>query len=347
MVSDGDVHERPLAKVSCRACGAVSHAKHPSREMIAGFYGPAYTLGKVAGSGEHARAALQAAFIQTRVTTTPRRVLEAGCGGGHLLEALASAWTECDFLGIEAAASLAQRHQAGRARVARGFLETHPTEPHPFDLILAINVIEHAASPGEFLAAIERQLAPDGDVVLVFPSSRANLELLFLDHIHTLTPAAINMLAGPTGLTVVDHGQVAVFGDFQFTQLRRGVSGTPLATVDPTDERTSYLETWSRLEVLLTERLATGPIYGFGAGEMAALLRAYAPSIFERVSAFIVDDVTGARDLGRPVKRLADVTPAETGALLLTAHPRAHLTLRARLSALGYAVITFDDLIPC
>lgn len=96
------------------------------------------------------------------------RLLDIGCGGGLVAEPM----TRLGFAvtGVDAAPeSIAvARSHADALRLAidyhEGALETLNGEP--FDVVLALEIIEHVAEPSAFIADCARRLAPGGLVIL-------------------------------------------------------------------------------------------------------------------------------------------------------------------------------------
>jgi 2-polyprenyl-6-hydroxyphenyl methylase/3-demethylubiquinone-9 3-methyltransferase len=92
------------------------------------------------------------------------RVLDIGCGAGLLSEALAKAG--CDVLGLDAAAETieaARVHAAGQGmslRYRTGAAED--LEGETFQVITALEVIEHVADPASFIASLAALLEPGG-----------------------------------------------------------------------------------------------------------------------------------------------------------------------------------------
>ncbi|MEM6622009.1 MAG: class I SAM-dependent methyltransferase [Pseudomonadota bacterium] len=353
MLSDGRIWPEPLAKVWCTGCGAVAHVDPPDAAHVRRFDDGAYDLGADPCAADASRNQAYTDLIRAWSGPLPARVLEIGCGSGQTLAGLAEAWPETRCLGLEAAAQLAARPGADQITIVHGFVEDLAPPKQPYDLIYAINVIEHAADPAAFLQAAQRQLAPGGRILLVCPAAEPpNLELVFLDHIHTFTPTALSHAAAAAGLVIstCDTAPPGLAG-FQIAVLvHRDAGETRAKSVDIAETApanpTVYLSAWQGLDALLQTRLAgTGTVDVFGAGEMAALIRCYAPQTWERVRTLLVDSLAGARALDRPVRLLTEV--AKPDAILIATHPRAQPTLAARLRAAGHRPVVFNDVIAC
>jgi 2-polyprenyl-6-hydroxyphenyl methylase/3-demethylubiquinone-9 3-methyltransferase len=94
------------------------------------------------------------------------RVLDIGCGAGLLAEALAAAG--CEVVGVDAGAEViaaARAHAAGRGlrleyRVAAA--EDLADEGHKYDVVTALEIIEHVESPADFVRTLARLLNPGG-----------------------------------------------------------------------------------------------------------------------------------------------------------------------------------------
>lgn len=103
------------------------------------------------------------------------RALDVGCGGGLLCEPLARMGFA--VTGLDAApenVAVAQAHAAAmglavdyRASSAEALAAAMPGS---FDLVTCLEVIEHVADLGSFLAALERLLAPGGLLIFSTPN---------------------------------------------------------------------------------------------------------------------------------------------------------------------------------
>lgn len=380
VLSDGHIFARPLVKVRCMICGLIRHREIPDADTVRAFYDDSYDLAAETAPSDIPRSNGYADVLtQLFDDAPPRRVLELGCGAGHILHVLANAWEDTDFTGCEAAPAVARAAQRLHDRIAvhQGFAEDleRPATGAGFDLVFSVNVFEHAADPVQFLQAKAHQLAPGGAVVVICPATGSpNVELVFQDHIHSFTPQAVRLLAERAGLHLVRHDpHPQGLGDFQMfvfnADAPEGMQEDP-APPDPVTI-TAYLEGWRGLDAELLARAiprssspkgdsanqeprSSSPqgdgagqrLLIFGAGEMAALLRAYAPRTWAAAEALVVDDVSGARALGLPVRTLADASPGTGDILILATHPRSQTSVAQRLAETGARCVTFADLIP-
>ncbi|MEM7058121.1 MAG: class I SAM-dependent methyltransferase [Pseudomonadota bacterium] len=348
MISDGRIFPAPLAKSHCLACGMVLHTQPLSAAEVRQFYDAAYDLGAETGQADATRNQNYADQILAWAGPGPfGRVLEVGCGSGQTLQALAQAWPETGFMGLEAAIQLAKPSENSRIAFQHGFAEDLPPPATPFDLIFSINVIEHSADPAAFLSALAAQLAPGGQILLICPTAvPANLEVLFLDHVHSFSQAGLQRLATSAGLkfmkAAAEPEGLAGFQVFLLTQGEAKLNDLAQSAGD----HKAYLTAWQSLDDTLLEEIGPDQTLDlFGAGEMAALLRCYAPSIWERIGRILVDATEGARNLGKPVIKLSDIdNPAD--ATLIATHPRAQNVFAARLQDAGHRPIVFNHLIP-
>lgn len=100
------------------------------------------------------------------------RVLDAGCGAGGN-GALMKGAGAAEVVGVELHAAAAQQARAVCDRVLEGDLAALDLEalgPASFDLVLAIDVLEHLAAPEEVLRRLVGLLKPGGLVVACIPN---------------------------------------------------------------------------------------------------------------------------------------------------------------------------------
>jgi 2-polyprenyl-6-hydroxyphenyl methylase/3-demethylubiquinone-9 3-methyltransferase len=122
---------------------------------------------------------LRVGYIERRAPLRGRRVLDVGCGGGILSEAMAALGAE--VTGIDAgeeALAVARLHlrESGlavdyRLQTAEGFAAEAPGR---YDVVACMELLEHVPDPAAVVAACARLAAPGGDVV--FATLNRNLK---------------------------------------------------------------------------------------------------------------------------------------------------------------------------
>jgi 2-polyprenyl-6-hydroxyphenyl methylase/3-demethylubiquinone-9 3-methyltransferase len=149
------------------------------------------------------------------------RVLDIGCGAGLLSEALAKAG--CDLLGLDASAeaiAAARVHAAGQGlslRYQTGAAED--LQGDTFQVITALEVIEHVADPASFIASLAALLQPGGLLFLStlnrtrrsYLTAKLGAEYLLRllpvgthDWQHFITPAELSALCRASNLRLAD-----------------------------------------------------------------------------------------------------------------------------------------------
>ena len=104
-----------------------------------------------------------------RYVRPPVRILDAGCGTGYQAREMARFGEVCAF----DSAVQAVRYAAARGVAARqGELEAIPYADGDFDLVTALDVLEHADDDRRALSEIARVLRPKGLLVLTVPAFR-------------------------------------------------------------------------------------------------------------------------------------------------------------------------------
>ena len=98
------------------------------------------------------------------------RILEVGCSSGATLHWLRQRWPDAEAYGVDGYAPLAPviRERAGHALIHD--LEQPLPEVGRFDLILALDVLEHLRAPDDVLADLVSRLTPDGVCIVSVPN---------------------------------------------------------------------------------------------------------------------------------------------------------------------------------
>jgi len=112
-------------------------------------------------------------WIERMIAAEPTdRILEVGCGGGHVLRL----FPQADLTGVEVSGRMiekAARNLMGyRVRLLKGELHELGLPDGGFDKIICTEVLEHVADPESILAEMSRLLRPGGRAVITFPNDR-------------------------------------------------------------------------------------------------------------------------------------------------------------------------------
>jgi 2-polyprenyl-6-hydroxyphenyl methylase/3-demethylubiquinone-9 3-methyltransferase len=124
---------------------------------------------------------LRVGYINRRVPLTGRKVVDLGCGGGILSEAMASLGAE--VTGIDAGeeplavAKLHLQESGLRVDYRRAMAEPFAERaPECFDVVTCMELLEHVPDPQSVVAACARLVRPGGDVF--FATLNRNLKSL-------------------------------------------------------------------------------------------------------------------------------------------------------------------------
>ncbi len=348
MLSDGRIIARPIDKLWCPVCRLVRHRHPPAATEISAIYSGAYALPGLTGAGEQARGRAYAAAIVDAIGArqTGLRVIDVGCGSGAMLHALSEREESASFrlTGIDPALPPALAQTGERLTLMRGFPDRELAGRGPFDVAVSINTIEHTPDPSQFIATLESLIAPDGQTIVICPTTEfANDELLFFDHFWSISPAAMCSFAARSELRLIGHkGLSAPLVGFQLFRFARSTSvGSEAAVTEGSPDAVAYLNAWRELDSSLERQLvaANRPVQAFGAGQMAALLRAYAPRTFAMLERFVLDHPEEAWPLG-PAVRYDGFGTLDGWATLVAVHPSSQTAVAARIRSDGGFAVT-------
>jgi len=189
----------PVQVMDCPTCQCTYLDPRMDAAEMAAYYRQGIYAGQYANSDgfyERRRALVRAAFIYQYIDTQtePRRVLDVGCGHGHLLQRLRDLWRHVETVGYD--------------------LHQYPDAVHPvvtdkaqitgtFNFIACVHALEHTYDPVAELAWMVGLLAPDGLLMLELPTKRK----IMVEHPLTFHHAAAPILMARVNLgtyTVID-----------------------------------------------------------------------------------------------------------------------------------------------
>ncbi|HLF61661.1 MAG TPA: class I SAM-dependent methyltransferase [Acidimicrobiia bacterium] len=144
-----------------------------------------------------------------------QRVLEVGCGSGHLTKRLAGKGV--DIVGIDANPNA--REVAGTQRVLCMQAERLEFDDQEFKAVISVHAIEHIPPLDAAIAEIARVLQPQGRALFIYPAEPVQglyaiptSVILYRTpfkarqvHCHKLWPAKLRRIVEPFGLTETHH----------------------------------------------------------------------------------------------------------------------------------------------
>ena len=177
------------------------------------------------------------------------RILDVGCGAGLFFDALEQFG---HVEGIESDPIAVDQSGRWRHRIHLGDLETFAAEA-PFDVVLALDVVEHVRNPDTMLRAAAKLLAPNGRMVITTPAfdwlwtSHDRLN----HHVKRYTAAEIRALVRRAGLDPIDTQylfQSLVVPKLLMRTTEALHAATPSVPRVPPHVLNRALETWFRAE---------------------------------------------------------------------------------------------------
>jgi 2-polyprenyl-6-hydroxyphenyl methylase/3-demethylubiquinone-9 3-methyltransferase len=110
-------------------------------------------------------------YVVQRATLSQRRVLDIGCGGGLLSEALARQGAQVTAIDLAPAMIEVARLHAHESDLAIDYQLASAEQllahaPAAFDVITCMELVEHVPSPSALLATVARLLRPGGDLFI-------------------------------------------------------------------------------------------------------------------------------------------------------------------------------------
>jgi SAM-dependent methyltransferase len=215
VLSDSKITQTSLRKLECLRCGLVRDGHELAEAGLKGYYQSDYTLNVypdeyhfLTPAGAIPRSQLffdwMLKFLGSDSKERIRKVLEIGCGAGHLIRRVQTALPQARCYGLEINA------KARAIAIEKGCQvlsdEIDQVKLGKFDLIYVIGVIEHVTRPGDFLAEIRQHLSDKGILILSQPTQDVlSSDIYFSDHLHHFGSDHLKMYAQKTGFIEISE----------------------------------------------------------------------------------------------------------------------------------------------
>ncbi len=363
----------PMLKAQCSACAMVQATSISDAGTLTALYTQEYELYSNRPSSEQFVSGRYTALAQAIASSIspyrPQRVLEVGCGNGSALRAIQALWPEAYCIGVEPMGTAVELARDAGINVHQGMIGSAlPAEigAEKYDVIYSIHVIEHTEDPVAFLLALKDLLRPSGRLIITCPNARTpNLEIVRSDHQFSMTPYHLSAVAWKAGFVPLRSTLCPGGGedlDYEYNQLL--VASLPgdadeAPAMPPLPgylqeanrlqlfgARTKYMHDFAGLDAALQARLeGCKRVVCFGTGGWACILAGFAPEVWRRVEACVIDGVSDRTFFGRPIVAYSELAEMNPDAVIVGVNPATQPMIGQRLERAGYRIVRWDDLI--
>lgn len=170
-----------LKLYKCLSCSFVAQYPGPGNFTIVTNYENEYSLDFLENGGEfmypQRRRVLQNILDHIVAQKVSGKILDVGCGDGHLLYLCANTYS---CYGVEDSKSLSSyASQKTGADITQGLYQKNMFQENSFDIITFIQVLEHIPNPVDALETAMYHLRPGGILVIEVPSIQSPHFLLY------------------------------------------------------------------------------------------------------------------------------------------------------------------------
>jgi 2-polyprenyl-6-hydroxyphenyl methylase / 3-demethylubiquinone-9 3-methyltransferase len=167
---------------------------------------------------------LRSAYVADRCLLAGRHVVDVGCGGGLLAEALARRGARVTAIDMAAEALCIARSHADREGLGIDYQASTAEQmasrfPGAFDVVTCMELLEHVPDPAALVKACERLLRPGGDLIFATVNRTVAARLLVVwaaeyllgivrkgthDHRKFIRPGELAVWGASAGLATAD-----------------------------------------------------------------------------------------------------------------------------------------------
>jgi 2-polyprenyl-3-methyl-5-hydroxy-6-metoxy-1,4-benzoquinol methylase len=193
-----DAYNLWLALKSSREHSVKNIARSNTRKSFERIYGSETLLSEYLSPE---RLAFYDELAELCAAFRPRRVIDVGCGPGHLLAAVASRAPQVEVVvGVDYASAAIDRlsRLLPRARGIVASVYDLGALDERFDVVACTEVLEHLHRPTEALAVLQGLCAPAGHVVVTVPDGEQDS---YEGHVNFWTESEFGNILAPFGPT--------------------------------------------------------------------------------------------------------------------------------------------------
>lgn len=198
--------------IRCNRCGSTGVKCVPHADFLRQYYNT-YATATNKNLDRHRNGQWEKRIVLKSIRRIAKeigrgRVLDIGCGDGTLLAALPSVM---DKFGVDISEEACDRvREKGFQALCDSFLSV--SFPFKFDLIIALDVLEHLPNPREAVHHITRMLAPNGYLVIQTGNADCLTARILREnwyytaifgHLCVLTPSALREITALEGLSEI------------------------------------------------------------------------------------------------------------------------------------------------
>lgn len=348
-----------IQNVLCKGCGLIFNT-HGTREIAAEFYKNSYSLmteskkaaiSNFSGGASISQAELTFNILAENVELQKSgRLLEAGAGKGDFLMHFTREFRSWDITAFESSESFEfLRERLPSIHAIDCQFEDFTGESEPFDVVVALGVLEHVTNPLKMLQWASKHLTQGGIFYLRVPNFCNNPNDLFcVDHLSKLTPATVECLATATGFEVVEiiERGVPVFIILRKTE-QIGRLGSSYKGNEVIAQRNADMAKASMTSVVEAQRIAEKRDEGFaifGLGPVGLFAPFYGGFSPMKIVAYIDENesVWGRKIHGRDVGGLDLIDKLEIKHVALSISPVYFDAVKGKLQNYGVSVYCGD-----